>query len=218
MKNKILFLFMVVVLVTSLVIAGCAAPEPTPAPTPTPTPAPAPTPAAERVIKIGISAPLSGFAAAWGIPIVQITEVIADDVAKMGGIDIKGEKYTIEIIAYDDKYEASEGAIIAQRLAYEDEVDAYFGGGGPGAWSGVPVMLEAGILNFNTCWDFEWTAPEYPLNFAYAPRYAEPAVVTWPWIVENYPNVKTVSTLGPNFFFGYWVVDFAVIYCHSVVR
>ena len=91
MKNKISLLALVLILVTSLVVAGCAKP----------------TPPVERIFKIGGSLPLSGFAAGWGIPLSYGVEMFADETNKAGGINIKGEKYIINTVIYDDKFDAS---------------------------------------------------------------------------------------------------------------
>ncbi len=65
--------------------------------------------AADNVIKFGVSTPLSGPAAAWGIPHKQATELVFDEINSQGGLEVGGKKYTLEVVAYDHKYVIAEG-------------------------------------------------------------------------------------------------------------
>src|SRR5712691_58910 len=78
--------------------------------------------AAQDVIKFGVSTPLSGPAAPWGIPHKNATELIFDEVNSQGGIDIGGKKYKLEVIAYDHKYVIAEGVATVNRLIAKDGV------------------------------------------------------------------------------------------------
>src|SRR6266852_336033 len=64
---------------------------------------------AADVIKFGISTPLSGPAAPWGIPHKNAIGLIFDEANAQGGLDVNGKKYKIEIVAYDHKYVIAEG-------------------------------------------------------------------------------------------------------------
>ena len=55
-------------------------------------------------LEIGIIAPLSGAGAPWRKALVEGVEMAIDDVEKDGCLKIKGEKYGIEVIPYDDRY------------------------------------------------------------------------------------------------------------------
>ena len=59
---------------------------------------------AADVIKFGVSTPLSGPAAPWGIPHKQATELIFDEINAQGGLEVGGKKYKLEAVAYDHKY------------------------------------------------------------------------------------------------------------------
>jgi branched-chain amino acid transport system substrate-binding protein len=67
---------------------------------------------AADVIKFGISTPLSGPAAPWGIPHKNAIELIFDEVNARGGLDVNGKKYALEIVAYDHKYVIAEGSTV----------------------------------------------------------------------------------------------------------
>ena len=47
---------------------------------------------AADVIKFGVSTPLSGPAAPWGIPHKNATELIFDEINAQGGLDVGGKK------------------------------------------------------------------------------------------------------------------------------
>src|SRR5438093_13673440 len=77
---------------------------------------------AQDVIKFGISTPLSGPAAPWGIPHKNATELIFDEINAQGGLDIGGKKYKLEVVAYDHKYVIAEGVATVNRLISKDGV------------------------------------------------------------------------------------------------
>src|SRR5438477_12621195 len=77
---------------------------------------------AADVIKFGISTPLSGPAAPWGIPHKNATELIFDEVNGQGGLDVGGKKYKLEVVAYDHKYVIAEGVATVNRLIAKDGV------------------------------------------------------------------------------------------------
>ena len=102
---------------------------------------------AENVIKFGISTPLSGPAAPWGIPHMQATKLIFDEINEQGGIDIGGKKYKLEVIAYDHKYVIAEGVATVNRLINRDEVQFISILGGAVVKANEDAVNEAGIVN-----------------------------------------------------------------------
>ena len=77
---------------------------------------------AADVIKFGISTPLSGPAAPWGIPHKNAIELIFDELNAQGGLDVNGKKYKLETVAYDHKYVIAEGVATVNRLIAKDDV------------------------------------------------------------------------------------------------
>jgi len=67
MKRKGLLVFLSLVLALSLIVAGCAKPAPEAPETVIKT----------GVIKIGVSVPLSGWGAGWGITVLRPLEMLA---------------------------------------------------------------------------------------------------------------------------------------------
>src|SRR2546428_11118168 len=78
--------------------------------------------AAADVIKFGVSTPLSGPAAPWGIPHKNATELIFDEINSQGGLEIGGKKYKLEVVAYDHKDVIAEGVATVNRLIAKDGV------------------------------------------------------------------------------------------------
>ena len=83
-------------------------------------------PAAPRVIKIGYSAPFTGPAAEFGTNGWRGISIALEEI-NAKGVYIKGEKYTVEVIRYDDRCEPTEGAAAVKKLILEDKVIAILG-------------------------------------------------------------------------------------------
>ena len=78
---------------------------------------------AQDVVKIGYSGPLSGGAALYGKNVLDGMNMAAAEI-NAAGFEVKGKKYKLEIVAFDDKYNPSETAINAQRLLQEHKTPA----------------------------------------------------------------------------------------------
>ncbi len=75
------------------------------------------TPAfAQEAVTIGYTGPLSGGAALYGKNTLSGLEMAAKEINDGGGIEVAGKKYTINIVALDDKYSPGEAAVNAKRL------------------------------------------------------------------------------------------------------
>src|ERR1700745_1248573 len=77
---------------------------------------------AQETIRFGVSTPLSGPAAPWGIPHKNATELIFDEINAQGGLVIGAKKYKLEVVAYDHKYVIAEGVATVNRLIAKDGV------------------------------------------------------------------------------------------------
>ena len=78
--------------------------------------------AADETLKIGVIAPLTGAGAPWGLAMTEGAKILASDYNATGGLDIGGTKYQVEIVAYDDRYNAADAISAYQRLVNEDGV------------------------------------------------------------------------------------------------
>ena len=74
-------------------------------------------------IKIGLPAPLSGSSGAIGEGLVNSAKLAADQINAAGGIHGR----PVEILAEDDEMTASKAVTVANKLVYQDKVDALIG-------------------------------------------------------------------------------------------
>lgn len=82
------------------------------------------TASAADTIKIGMLAPLTGFAAADGLSVKNSVELAVESVNKSGGVLGK----QVELITYDDRADAKEAVALARKLIQQDGVVAVVGG------------------------------------------------------------------------------------------
>lgn len=75
-------------------------------------------------IKIGLHAPLTGFAAADGLSVKQSVELAVQQLNAAGGINGR----PVQLITYDDRADAKEAVAVAYKLIEQDKVVAVVGG------------------------------------------------------------------------------------------
>jgi len=78
-------------------------------------------------IKIGLNAELTGDVPAVGASCKNAAQLYADQVNAAGGIDVAGKKYPITLDIGDNADQASQAALVAQRLISQDNVLAMIG-------------------------------------------------------------------------------------------
>jgi branched-chain amino acid transport system substrate-binding protein len=87
----------------------------------------APEARAQKVLKIGHINPLTGPAAAWGVPIGRGLDCLAQYFNEQGGIKADGTRWKIEIIHEDNKYIGELGRAAGEKLINKDKVVAILG-------------------------------------------------------------------------------------------
>src|SRR5258708_22855430 len=128
---------------------------------------------AADVIKFGISTPLSGPAAPWGIPHKQATEMIFEEINAQGGLDVGGKKYKLEVVAYDHKYVIAEGVATVNRLISKDGVKYISILGGAVAKANEEAVNESGSLGLTLAYADGLVSPKNPLTFQCFPAPPE---------------------------------------------
>ena len=159
-------------------------------------------PAQTRTMTIGMSSPFSGFAATWGIYAFRSLELLVDEYNERGGLNFKKEKVRIRLISYDDKYDATEGQIVARRLISNDKVDVFTVFSGGAATAAREISRAAGRFQLGTSWARNEPSPDYPLVFARNIRYPENVPAGTAWLSRKYPLIKKLAKVGPNSPFG----------------
>jgi branched-chain amino acid transport system substrate-binding protein len=146
-------------------------------------------PASEKILKIGCTAPLSE---SFGVDVKQALEISVDLVNQRGGINIAGEKYKIQLIIYDDKYQADLGRAGVERLIEVDEVKAIVGTvASPAAYGCLPVIQAKGIPLFTAAWTTKLLDPKF--KYVYTTTTARSADCLYNLILKKLePQIKTV--------------------------
>ena len=163
------------------------------------------TAVAADIIKFGISTPLSGPAAPWGIPHKNATELIFDEINGQGGLEVGGKKYKLEVVAYDHKYVIAEGVATVNRLIAKDGVKYISVLGGAVVKANEEPVNENGVLNLPLAYAEGLVSPKNPLTFHSFPSPPE-TTTFWKWIKEHQPQIKRVATISPNDDTGWWSI------------
>lgn len=149
-------------------------------------------------LKIGVLATLSGAGTAWGMSIQGAAELAAEDVNSKGGLEVGGKKYTIEIVAYDDKYKASDALTAINRLAFDDRIKFVVGpvGSAP-ALAILPVSTEHKMITMTMAFTPKALSPDYKYSFRPvlpSDVFSDPQIK---WVAEKLGG-KRIGGLFPN--------------------
>ena len=83
--------------------------------------------AAQKTIKIGINAPITGDIPKVGEGSKYAAEMWLEDIKAAGGLDVGGVKYNVEVVVEDNESKAESAAKAATKLITDDEVLAIVG-------------------------------------------------------------------------------------------
>ena len=103
---------------------------------------------AQETVKIGFNAPLSGPAAAWGLPGMEGVEVWLDKLEADGGLKVGDETYEVEIVKYDNEGVGSKALLGARKLVEEDGVVAMLMLGGATSAVVQPYLTKHKVMAF----------------------------------------------------------------------
>jgi branched-chain amino acid transport system substrate-binding protein len=170
---------------------------------------------AADIIKFGVSTPLSGPAAPWGIPHKQAIELVFDDINSQGGLEVGGKKYKLEVVAYDHKYVIAEGVATVNRLISKDGVKYVSILGGAVVKANEEAVNEAGVLHLAMAYAEGLVSPKNPLTFHSFPSPPETSTF-WKWIKENHPDIKRLATIAPNDDTGWWSIKVETQYAQQL--
>lgn len=154
---------------------------------------------AQETIKLGISAPMSGAAAVWGLGMEWTAKQAADKVNLEGGVKVAGKTYQFEIVAYDNKYNAADGTKVAQNLINRDKVKYIVGGIGTAPIQALQSLSERnGVMIFISAWGKSVKGPKFPLTFTQSNTPFEILEPLYKFVLAKHPNAKTVAILNAN--------------------
>jgi branched-chain amino acid transport system substrate-binding protein len=154
---------------------------------------------AQETIKLGISAPMSGAAAVWGLGMEWAAKQAADKINLEGGLTVAGKKYKYEIVAYDNKYNAAEGTKVAQNLINREKIKYIVGGIGTAPIQALQSLSErSGTLIFISAWGKSVKGPQFPLTFTQSNTPFEILDPLYRYVLAQNPKAKTVAILNAN--------------------
>ncbi len=154
---------------------------------------------AQETLKLGLSVPLSGAAATWGLGMEWAAEQAAERVNAEGGVTANGKTYMFDVVAYDNKYSATEGARNAQTMLNRDGVKFIAGAIGTAPVRAMQALTERnGVILFNTAWGKSIKGPEYPYTFTQMNTPFEILEPFYTFIKEQHPDVATAVLISPN--------------------
>ena len=145
--------------------------------------------AADKVIKIGFLAPLTGPVSAWGKPGLDGCEIWAERVNTAGGVKLADGDYMVEFVPYDHEYDPAKARTGATKLVREDGVSFIMMLGGDSWPSAQPVADKTGML-FSTLLPSD-LAPDTQTLLAPAEVHPIYNVTGVEWLAENRPELKT---------------------------
>lgn len=153
---------------------------------------------AQETLKIGALVTLSGAGAAWGTGMQHAAELAADDVNAKGGLEVGGKKYKVQVIAYDDKYQANEAVTVANRLVFDDKVKFIIGPVGSAPVLAIqPITEKNQVIVMTLGFTAKALGTDKPYTFRPNVTTAEVAGPQIEWVVKS-RNLKRVGALFPN--------------------
>ncbi|SSW63191.1 ABC transporter substrate-binding protein [Achromobacter agilis] len=157
-----------------------------------------PTSQAQETLKLGALVTLSGAGAAWGQGMKNAAEVAADQVNEAGGLEVGGKKYRVQVVAYDDKYQANEAVTVANRLVFEDKVRYIIGPVGSAPVLAIQPMTEKNkVILLTLGFTAKALAAERPYTFRPNVTTAEVSQPQIDWLVKA-QGLRKVGALFPN--------------------
>jgi branched-chain amino acid transport system substrate-binding protein len=154
---------------------------------------------AEKILKVGTTLPLSGPAAAWGLPMTRLMDFFAEDTNARGGLKIGKEVYKIATVYYDNKGSPSEAAACATKLVHDDKIQYLIGGViAATGMAELPITQPAKVVTTSCWWGKGILGPDKPFSFRQTISQNEIAPAVYTWIAKNNPRIKTIAQLNPN--------------------
>lgn len=151
---------------------------------------------AREMVRVGVLAPLTGDAAAWGRPGYEGCRIWADRVNAGGGLRIGGQRRAVEIVAYDDQYDPVRAVIGAKRLVLEHGVKIVMMLGG-NTVPAVSDFLTRSRMLTTTLLPSD-LSPDMPYLIAPCEVHPIYAVTGVDWLAQNRPQLRTAALTAQN--------------------
>jgi len=143
---------------------------------------------ANKKVKIGFLAPLTGEVAGWGLPGLYGCEIWAEWVNADGGIKIGGDNYMVEFVSYDNEYQPDKALQGAKKLVAEEDVKFVMMLGGS-TWPGVQKFFTRNKMLTSTLLPSDLN-PNSPYHLAPCEVHPIYNVTGVEWLAETFPKLK----------------------------
>jgi len=148
-----------------------------------------------KMVKVGSILPLNF---GMGVDTKNMLEMLVAKFNEEGGVAVKGQKYGIELIVYDDKWKAEEGRAATERLVYQDKVKFIISTiASPTIVAGLSITEPEKVLNLCSGTTLKIVDPNNRFTFGTSTtRTSLPPL--WLMVKKVYPNAKTAVFFAPN--------------------
>ena len=189
--KKILFKLSIVFVVISLLaglLAGCSGKKTTTA-----------TNALQQAtIEIGVSSPLTGGAAAYGIAQAHGVELAFDDLNSAGGITVGNTHYTFTVKSFDDAYDPTTATNNIRTFVYQDSDKFIFTFESASELALAAQLAQQKVIQFTVVYDDSILDPANSYTFrSVIPASMKVASFT-DYLKSAYPSAKTMAHLSLN--------------------
>ncbi len=149
-----------------------------------------------KTVRLGMNIPMTGDYAPWGLPGLYGCQIVADDLNAAGGVSIGGDRYHIEMVAYDHAYDTEKAVQGYKKLVLEDEVKMVMMLGGSTVASVLPWARRKKMLTTTLLPSDITPASDYLIATCEShPLYNVTGVE---WLAANYPRAKTAVIVTNN--------------------
>lgn len=148
-----------------------------------------------KTLKVGCTLPLN---TGMGVETKKMLEVIVPKFNDAGDLIVKGQRYQIDLIIYDDKYSAESGRAAIERLVYQDKVKFMICqiGSAP-IVAGLSTTESEKVMNMVGGASPKIVSPKNQYIFGTSTtRTSIPPL--WTMVKKVFPNAKTVVFISPD--------------------
>jgi len=152
-----------------------------------------------EVIKVGLSGPMSGAGASWGVLAEWTAKQAAGEINKSGGVRIGDQTYTFEAVAFDNKYTASEGAKVGQAIINREGMRYVVFALGMAPVRALQALSEKEhAILFTTGAGKSIKGPQFPFTFTQLNTPFERYPPFFEFVTKENPNARSVVVVEPN--------------------
>ena len=164
-----------------------------------------------KTIKLGVTASMSGGAAAWGLTVDRGIGLAIREINDAGGVTVAGQKYLLEKQTYDHAYNPTRSLEATKRLFELDKANFLLTMGTTATMPVLPYLEKNKIV---TLCASAGKAVAYldgkPLKYVHGLLTACPPIspyVFYPYMRKKFPDVKTLVTINADDESGHTAAD-----------